>query len=55
MNNDLTGHRFNYFEEVEKLVSEWIASKDEAFFVNGIRKLPERWANFVASDGQYFD
>ncbi|KYM98855.1 hypothetical protein ALC62_10411 [Cyphomyrmex costatus] len=32
-----------------------IASKDELFFRDGIRKLPERWEKVVASDEQYFN
>ena len=32
-------HRFTSFAEIEN----WIASKDELFFRDGIRKLPERW------------
>jgi len=33
----------------------WIASKEESFFRDGIRKLPERWEKVVGSDGQYFN
>jgi len=33
----------------------WIASKDESFFRDEIRKLPERWEKVVGSDGQLFD
>ena len=32
-----------------------MASKDEHFYRNGIRALPERWAKIVANDGQYFE
>jgi len=35
-------------------LQNWIASKDESFFRDGIRKLPERWEK-VGSDGQYFN
>lgn len=54
MNNDLIGQRFTSSENIEKWISDWIASKDEEFFRHGIRKLPERWEKVVASDGQYF-
>ena len=54
MNNDLIGQRFTSSENIEKWVSDWITSKDEAFFRHGIRKLPERWAKVVTSDGHYF-
>ncbi|EGI67894.1 Mariner Mos1 transposase, partial [Acromyrmex echinatior] len=33
------------------LLQNWIASKDESFFRDGIRKLPERWEKVVASNG----
>lgn len=55
MQHDLAGHRFTSFAEIENWLLTWIASKDETFFRDGIRKLPERWEKVVASDGQYFD
>jgi len=55
MQHDLAGHRFTSFAEIENWLLTWIASKDETFFRDGIRKLPERWDKVVASDGQYFD
>ena len=33
----------------------WIALRDEHFYRNGIRDLPEIWAKVVANDGQYFE
>ena len=36
-------------------VNSRIALKDEHFYRNGIRTLPERWAKVVANDGQYFE
>jgi len=39
---------------LQKSKIDWIASKDESFFRNGIRKLPERWEKIVG-DGQYFN
>lgn len=55
MQNDLTNVRFHSYEEIEKWLDDWIASKNEDFFKQGIRKLPERWTKVVASDGAYFD
>lgn len=55
MTHDLTDQRFTSYEDCKKWVDSWIASKDEAFFRAGIRKLPERWEKVVASDGQYFE
>jgi len=47
-------HRFTSFAEIENWLQNWIASKDELFFRDEIRKLPERWEK-VGSDGQYFN
>jgi len=55
MQHDLAGHRFTYFAEIENWLQTWITSKDETFFRDGIRKLPERWEKVVTSDGRYFD
>jgi len=43
------------FAEIKNWLQNWIASKDESFFRDGIRKLPERWKKAVGSDGQYFN
>ena len=43
------------FAEIENWLQNWIASKDESFFRDGIRKLPERWEKVVGSNGQYFN
>ncbi|EGI60873.1 Mariner Mos1 transposase [Acromyrmex echinatior] len=50
--HDLASHRFTSFAEIENWLQNWIASTDESFFRDGIRKLPERWEKVVASDGQ---
>lgn len=55
MAHGLADQRFQYFEELEKRIASWIASKEVSFFRAGIRKLPERWEKVVASEGQYFE
>jgi len=45
-------HQFTSFAEIENWLQNWIASKDESFFRDGIRKLPERWEK-VGSDGYF--
>jgi len=52
---DAASHRFTSFAEIENWLQNWIASKDESFVRDGIRKLPERWEKVVGSDGQYFN
>jgi len=55
MGHALTEQQFDSYEEVEKWVSEWFASKDDQFYWHGIHKLPERWAKCVESNGYYFE
>ena len=51
----LADQQFRSYEDIEKCLDSWIASKDENFYRNGIRVVPERWAKVVANDGQYFE
>lgn len=55
MHHDLAGHRFTSFEEIQEWLASWFASREDSFFRDGIRKLPERWTKVVATDGQYFE
>ena len=48
MGHSLAERRFANFEEVEKWLVEWFASKKKNDF-------PERWAKFVESNAQYFE
>jgi len=41
--------------KIPKIINDWIASKDEAFFRRSIHMLSERWEKVVASDGHYFE
>lgn len=55
MAHGLSDQHFNIYEEIEKWLNEWIASKDESFFHQGIQ-LPYRWDKIIAAnDGNYFD
>ena len=55
MAHGLDDQQFRSYEDIEKWLDSWIVSKDEHFYHNGIRALPERWAKVVAKDGQYFE
>lgn len=55
MQNALAGIRFTSEQAIRNWLDSFLASKPEKFFWDGIHKLPERWANIVASDGQYFE
>ncbi|KAG5324230.1 NCASE ceramidase, partial [Pseudoatta argentina] len=54
MAHGLADRRFHSYEEAQKWIDSWIASKDMSFFRRGIHVLPERWEKVVNSDGQYF-
>ncbi|KAG5324173.1 MOS1T transposase, partial [Pseudoatta argentina] len=54
MVHGLADRRFHSYEEAQKWIDSWIASKDMSFFRRGIHVLPERWEKVVSSDGQYF-
>ncbi|GJQ87107.1 hypothetical protein Trydic_g23956, partial [Trypoxylus dichotomus] len=55
MEHGLVDQQFRSYEDMEEWLDSWIASKDEHIYRNGIRALPDRWEEFVASDGQYFE
>ena len=54
MSQALSQQHFNNYEDVEKWLADWITSKCERFFWEGIHNLKDRWAN-IASDGAYFE
>ncbi|UYV81906.1 hypothetical protein LAZ67_21000083 [Cordylochernes scorpioides] len=49
MQHGLADQHFSNYDEVKKWIDEWIATKEPAFFGDGIRQLPERWGK-VATD-----
>ncbi|EGI69030.1 Mariner Mos1 transposase, partial [Acromyrmex echinatior] len=51
MQHNLASHRSTSFAEIKNWLQNWIASKDESFFRDEIRKLSEKWGKVVASDG----
>ncbi|KAG5315612.1 MOS1T transposase, partial [Pseudoatta argentina] len=54
MAHGLADRRFHSYEEAQKWIDSWIASKNMSFFRRGIHVLPERWSKVVESDGKYF-
>ncbi|KYM92183.1 hypothetical protein ALC53_01246 [Atta colombica] len=46
---------FHWKKDQENWLQNWIVFKDESFFLDGIRKMPERWEKVVGSDEQYFN
>ena len=42
-------------ENIKKDVTQFFELKPASFYERGIKSLPERWANVIASDENYFD
>ena len=55
MAHGLADQQFRLYEDIEKWLDSWIASKDKHFYRNGIQALREKCAKVVAKDGQYFE
>ena len=51
----LSGQRFQQIQDIEKFLKEFIESKPESFFYDGIHSLPEKWLKVIESQGKYFD
>ena len=49
MAHGLADQHFRFYEEVKSWIDLWIASKDDQFFLRGIRTLSERWEKVVAA------
>ena len=47
----ITAFQLKSFDDIEKWIDEWIASKSKDFHRRGIHLLRERWARVVASEG----
>ena len=54
MPHGLADQQFRSYEDIEKWLDSWIASKDKHFYCNGIRALLVRWAKVEANDRQHF-
>ena len=54
MAHGVADQQFRSYEDIEKWLDSWLASKDEHLYRNDIRALPERWAKVVANNGQFF-
>lgn len=55
MQNFLNGKKFLNEEDVQQALLQFFASKDKAFYKNGIYKLPNRWQQVINNDGKYCD
>ena len=55
MQHGLSEKHFNSYEEVQNRIDEWLVSKDERWYREGIHQLPKIWKIVIHNDGQYFD
>lgn len=53
MARSLKGIEFANYEEVKNWLDEWIEQKPQDFFMDGIQKLPNNWANVIRNNGNY--
>ena len=55
MQHGLSEQHFNSYEEVKNWIDEWLVSKNERWYWEGIHQLPTRWKKFIDNNSQYFD
>ena len=53
LQNFSTGKKFKNEEDVERVLVQFFASKDETFFKNGIYKLLSCWQQIINNNGNY--
>jgi hypothetical protein len=51
MKEHLRGHKFADDDEVMEAVRSWLEATPKSFFLEGIRKLVDRWNKCVAKQG----
>jgi hypothetical protein len=55
MKEHLRGQKFADDNEVTEVVQSWLKARPKGFFLEGIRKLVERWTKCVAKQGDYVE
>ena len=53
MKEHLRGQKFADDDEVMEAVQSWLKATPKSFFLEGIRKLVDRWTKRVAKQGEY--
>ena len=51
MKEHLRGHKFADDDEIMEAVQSWLKATPKSFFLEGIRKLVDRWTKCVAKRG----
>jgi len=55
MKEHLRGQKFADDNEVMEVVQSWLKAMPKSFFLEGIRKLVDRWTKCVAKQGDYVE
>lgn len=55
LQNFLDGKNFRSRDDVQEALGVFFSSKPNNFFSDGIKKLPERWAEVLSNEGNYID
>ena len=55
MKEHLRGQKFADDDEVMDAVQSWLKATPKSFFLEGIRKLVDRWTKCVAKQGDYVE
>lgn len=51
----LGGQKFHSDNEVEAYVRNWLQTRPDSFYVEGIKKLPMRWEKCISKSGDYVE
>jgi len=55
MKEHLRGQKFADDDEVVEAVKSWLKARPKSFFLEGIRKLVDRWTKCVPKQGDYVE
>jgi [histone H3]-lysine36 N-dimethyltransferase SETMAR len=55
LDNHMRGKEFRNVMDLKMEVSQFFDNKNDAFYKNGIFKLPSRWERVIECEGEYFD
>jgi len=55
MKEHLRGHKFPDDDEVMEAVQNWLKATPKSFFLEGTRKLVDRWTKCAAKQGEYVE
>jgi len=55
LKNALRDRRFSTDKEVREAVHKWLRGQPKTFFLEGIRKLVDRWTKCIEKEGDYVE